>query len=191
MQVDGNKNVVANAGGVANQITNINIKGMSEEQFKMISAQLSQVLTAIGVKDTIGEKPSGVTSDQQIIVREVEKKVKEAEFSFDKSVSTPETYFKLGNFEYNSGNFGKAVEYYNKALEINPKYDDAWNNKGAALSDLGRKEEAIRCYDKALEINPKSAVVWYNKGVTLANLGRKEEAKRCFEKSKEIDPRLR
>jgi len=45
----------------------------------MISAKLSQVLSAIGVKDTIGNKPEGVTPDQQVIVREVEQKIKDAD----------------------------------------------------------------------------------------------------------------
>ncbi|WP_394697705.1 tetratricopeptide repeat protein [uncultured Methanomethylovorans sp.] len=40
-------------------------------------------------------------------------------------------------------------------MELNPKYDSAWYNKGFVLYDLGQKEEAKRCYEKAREINPK------------------------------------
>lgn len=49
----------------------------------------------------------------------------------------------------------KKVEYLPKSLDADPYDAKAWNNKGIALDDLGRKEEAIKCYDKALEINPK------------------------------------
>jgi len=43
---------------------------------------------------------------------------------------------------------------YDKALDINPKYTNAWYNKGLVLDYLRKYEEAIKCYDKALELNP-------------------------------------
>lgn len=56
-----------------------------------------------------------------------------------------------------AGHFDEALEYCDKALELNPKLADVWNNKGACLNRLGRNQEAIECYDKALEINPREA----------------------------------
>ena len=146
MQIDGDKNIVASAGGVANQITNINIEGMNEEQFKSLSEQMNQVLAAVGIKNEIGQEPTGVTPEQQVIGEAVRQKVDEADAAFDEPSGTSETYFKLGNFEYESGNFEKAMEYYDKIIAIDPQNDAAWYNKGLALSSLGRKEEAIRFY---------------------------------------------
>ena len=65
------------------------------------------------------------------------------------------------------------------------------DNKGNALSALGRKEEAIACYDRALEIEPRYAHAWNNKGIALSALGRKEEAIACYDRALEIDPRMR
>jgi len=62
----------------------------------------------------------------------------------------------------------EAIEAYNKAIEINPKYADAWYNKGVTLVQLERQEEAIKAFDKAIEIYPKYAGAWNNKGVALA-----------------------
>lgn len=188
MQLKGNKNIVANAGGVANQITNINIEGMNAEQFKSLSEQMNQVLAAIGIKDEIGQEPAGVTPEQQVIGEAVRQKVDEVDASFAETAGTPEIYLKLGNFEYDSGNFEKAVEYFNKITAIDPQNDLVWNNKGNALDYLGRKEEAIKCYDKALEFNPQLDAAWNNKGYVLYALGRKVEAIRCFDKALEIKP---
>ena len=190
MQLKGNKNIVANAGGVANQITNINIEGMNAEQFKSLSEQMNQVLAAIGIKDEIGQEPAGVTPEQQVIGEAVRQKVDEVDASFAETAGTPEIYLKLGNFEYDSGNFEKAVEYFNKITAIDPQNDLVWNNKGNALDYLGRKEEAIKCYDKALEFNPQLDAAWYNKGRTLDSLGRNDEAIECYDKALEINPQL-
>ena len=49
-----------------------------------------------------------------------------------------------------------------KALEINPRYAEAWNNKGLTLDELGKHQEAMKCYNKALEINPRDEMAWLN-----------------------------
>ena len=51
------------------------------------------------------------------------------------------------------GKFQDAIEYYDKALKINPKDSDSLISKGYALSDLKNYDEAIKYYDKALKIS--------------------------------------
>jgi Tfp pilus assembly protein PilF len=82
--------------------------------------------------------------------------------------------------------YDEAIECYNKALEINPKYAEAWNNKGNAYFDMNKYDEAIECYNKALEINPKYAEAWYNKGLISFNLQRYEESKEYIIKTIEL-----
>ena len=48
-----------------------------------------------------------------------------------------------------------AIKSHELALEINPKYADAWNNKGIALNQLERYAEAIKCVSEALRLAPK------------------------------------
>ena len=35
---------------------------------------------------------------------------------------------------------------YDHALQLNPNFDAAWNNKGSALNSLGRHQEALEAY---------------------------------------------
>ena len=79
---------------------------------------------------------------------------------------------------------------FDKAIEINPKYADAWDMKGDYLYKIGRYQEAVNCCDKILEINPKYAGAWINKGNALSDLGRYEEAIRCYDKALEINPKF-
>ncbi|MCL0095377.1 tetratricopeptide repeat protein, partial [Dehalococcoidia bacterium] len=78
----------------------------------------------------------------------------------EKNAKTAEEWFNLGS---KAKEPEKKVEYYTKALEIDPKNADAWNNKGDALYDLDKYEDAIHCYNKAREIKPQPSHVWLRK----------------------------
>ena len=82
----------------------------------------------------------------------------------------------------------KAIKNYDRAIEINPEYAEAWNQKGAALLFIQKPEEAIVCFDKALEIDKEHGYAWYNKGAALYRLKKYEEALSCIEKAMEFLP---
>jgi len=80
----------------------------------------------------------------------------------------------------------KALQAFDKTIELNPDDTEAWGNKGIALEILGQYEEALKAYDKTIELSPDDAGVWHNKGVTLGALGRHEEALKAFDKAIEL-----
>lgn len=82
-----------------------------------------------------------------------------------------------------------AIEYYDKAIEINPEHSGAWNNKGVVLGKLGMDEAAIECFNKVIEINPEHAGAWNNKGIALGNNGKREAAIECFDAAIKISPK--
>ena len=84
--------------------------------------------------------------------------------------------------------YGNAIASYDKALEFKPGDDEVWNNRGSALSNLGRYEEAIASYDKALEFRPGLHEAWYFRGRALSKLERKEEEIASYNKVLDIKP---
>lgn len=80
-----------------------------------------------------------------------------------------------------AGKGEKALELFNKAIEINPVYATSWHNKANCLDELGRHNEAVECYDKAIEMDPYHAETWYNKGISLKKMGRVKEADHCID----------
>lgn len=82
----------------------------------------------------------------------------------------------------------KSIIYYDKALELDPKLKDAWDEKGGALLFLGRYDEAIYCYNKSIEINASDTLPWHNKGNAFLHLKNYNEALNCYDKTIEIDP---
>jgi tetratricopeptide (TPR) repeat protein len=50
------------------------------------------------------------------------------------------------------GKYEKALEYYERALEIDPADGYAWHARGEALKALGRTSEADAAFEKAKEL---------------------------------------
>jgi Flp pilus assembly protein TadD len=50
------------------------------------------------------------------------------------------------------GNSSEAINYFDKALELDPNNLKVLNGKGAALVELGNYTGAIHYYDKGLEL---------------------------------------
>jgi tetratricopeptide (TPR) repeat protein len=91
-----------------------------------------------------------------------------------------QAFFQLGRYE-------EALEYYDKALEIDSEYVSGYNLKGVVLDRLKRYNEALTCYNRALELDQNYIEAWHNKGLTLTKLDRKEEAIESFDNALKID----
>jgi eukaryotic-like serine/threonine-protein kinase len=82
-----------------------------------------------------------------------------------------------------------ALDRFQKAIELNSEYNDAWLGRGDALFNLERYRSALLAYDKATELNPNNAQTWKKRGDTLFRLERFEAALTAYNKSLQIQPR--
>ena len=74
--------------------------------------------------------------------------------------------------------YEEAIEYFDRAIELDPECFDAWIRRGDTLYRLGRHEKAIEALDKAIELRPGKAPPWNRKGQVLNALNRYEEGHR-------------
>lgn len=86
------------------------------------------------------------------------------------------------------GDQQKALEDYQKALEIKPDFSLVLTNIGKLKARMGNYQEAIEYYKKALEAGSADVLTLYNYGVCLINIGNNSEAKTIFERLLIIDP---
>jgi tetratricopeptide (TPR) repeat protein len=94
----------------------------------------------------------------------------------------------LGDVYMRQGNPQKAIEEFQKAIEINPNYADAYHNLGNTYQQIGEIDEAIPYYQKALEINPNLWQSYQNLAAIYFNSGDYEKALENIKKALEIDP---
>ena len=95
----------------------------------------------------------------------------EAEILFRKAISESSEfgmpYKYLGDIKYANRDLVKAVEYWEKYMELSPSESHlVFDNIETALFDLGRYSEVEKFYRKVLENNPKDL----NAGLRLANV---------------------
>lgn len=107
----------------------------------------------------------------------------------------PYALFQQASERYNQANsffhnqeFERAIEAYDNALQSNPLFVSAWNNKGYALQNLERYEEAIIAYDQAISIDPSFVLPLFNKGLVLRALERHREAIEMYRRVVAISP---
>ena len=65
------------------------------------------------------------------------------------------------------GKYEAALLDFDKAIEFDSKFAQAWSNKSAVLEKLGNRDEALMASLKAIELDPKLALAWANNSLIL------------------------
>ena len=101
-------------------------------------------------------------------------------------------WFSVGYLrqEYGEDALEAAIDAYNESIRLKPDLAEAYNNRGNAKSDLGRREEAIEDHDEAIRLKPDYAVAYNNRGVAKNDLGRREEAIEDHDEAIRLKPDL-
>ena len=67
------------------------------------------------------------------------------------SAQSADDWYSKGKIESNGENHEKAIEYYTKAISINPDYALAYYSRGMCYKALGEKEKANADFKKACD----------------------------------------
>ncbi|TBR61218.1 hypothetical protein B4U84_10495 [Westiellopsis prolifica IICB1] len=100
-------------------------------------------------------------------------------------------FYNMGREKSNNKQYKEAVADFTAAININPKYADAYYKRGNAYSDLGDKKAAIADYTEAIRINPISpncACTYKQRGYAYSDLGYYHEAVEDFTQAIRLEP---
>ena len=80
-------------------------------------------------------------------------------------------FFARANGKYEAGDYKGAIEDFNKAIQLNPTFASAFNNRGIAKDVLGDNKGAIDDFNKGIQLNPTNANAFSGRGNAKLNSG--------------------
>ena len=179
-------------------------KGEIEEAKKIYSTILNSYPKNIRAKEGLAalsknrqEKPAG-TSFQNAI-NSLLKKFNVGEFEATFNMATRlskqfpnafQIWHILGITSAQLTRFSIAHDAFDKAILLNPKFADAYNNKAVVLKEIGEFEEALILCEKAIELNSSFADAYNVKGAILLIQNKFVESVIAFNKAIEINPKF-
>lgn len=87
---------------------------------------------------------------------------------------------------FKKNNLLEAEKQFKKALEVNPKYAEAYNNLGLTFKKQKKLSKAMENYNSALKITPEYPECLNNLGVIYDQQGKLDKAIELFRKALEI-----
>ena len=97
-------------------------------------------------------------------------------------------FYKNGNKKRKKGNNRGAITDYTKAIEIDPKYINAYFNRAISRENIGDLKGAVLDYSKVVELDPKDVDAYYNRAILKEDIGDLKGAVLDYTKVVELDP---
>jgi Flp pilus assembly protein TadD len=89
------------------------------------------------------------------------------------------------------GRLNEAVDYYGKALALDPRNAEVWMNLGVAQYGAGDLAAAGESFRQALRFNPADGSLYYNLAMCELQLGRRDESRRLLVEATRLAPEHR
>ena len=94
----------------------------------------------------------------------------------------------FGQIQFERGNAAEAVEYFRRAVGLDPGNAEVQMNLGSAYFSLERLEDAAQAYRAAIEANPGLLEARANYAQLLLRQGNQAEAEEQLQKIAKQDP---
>lgn len=98
----------------------------------------------------------------------------------------------VGAVMLNIGRYADAQVEFQKAVELDPTYADAFHNLGSAYAEQAKWEDAIGAYRRALAqtIYTRPETTYNNLGYAYWALDRRKDAEDAFRSALQLEPKL-
>jgi tetratricopeptide (TPR) repeat protein len=99
-------------------------------------------------------------------------------------------YWRRGWAYYSSKQYEQAMGDYDRAIALEPRVPEFYNDRGVLWMELQNTERAMQDFDQAILIKPDYGRAFLNRGIGLRNLKRPNEALVALSSAISFDPNL-
>ncbi len=100
---------------------------------------------------------------------------------------TAEDWFEFG-LDLEAASSIESRDAYRRAVELDPRHDNAHVNLGRLLHEKGEMGAAESHYRVAIEIDSHHPTAWFNLGVLLEDVGNDDEALTAYRHALDVEP---
>ncbi|MBW2997761.1 tetratricopeptide repeat protein [Candidatus Woesearchaeota archaeon] len=97
-------------------------------------------------------------------------------------------YINMGHVWHQKGVLEKAIDNFDKAIELYQGFYSVYFARGIALYEIGKYEKAAADFSKAIKLEPNHFTLYYNRGSARLRLGKYDGAIEDFDKVLELRP---
>lgn len=137
----------------------------SEKATKILNTMIGEFKNALLIKDDF--QANRLISIAYNSLKDDENRLKYLVAATESNPDTALGWVDLGFYYRTSKDYDKAIDYFEKALKVEPKNTNALTLYAECLDFSGKKEEAIAAYKKAVEVNPEEKAIPFNLGLLL------------------------
>ena len=91
---------------------------------------------------------------------------------------------------FEDGEYGRALEKYDEALDEAPNHIHAMRGRARSLMQLGQSPQALAVFNTAISLQPDFGATYANRGILHDRSGRYEKAVADYTRALELDPEL-
>jgi tetratricopeptide (TPR) repeat protein len=95
-------------------------------------------------------------------------------------------WFRKGALVSTYGNNKAAVQYFQKAIALNPSFSGAYFSQGVSYGQLGQYQDAINQINRALKLEPQNGMYYYGRARVYLLSGDKTKAMEDFKKAADL-----
>ncbi len=132
---------------------------------------MKQAITILGIATLLaGVTPAGYAQPKQILLAQSQ--------TYDLS--------QQGEDLLKNGDYQGAVKVYSQVLQLDPKDNHAYVNRGRARFELGDKRGAVDDFSEAVQLNPNDAEAYRQRGGVYLTLGDKRKAREDLQQATKL-----
>jgi tetratricopeptide (TPR) repeat protein len=103
-------------------------------------------------------------------------------------MTSEDELFQQGIASLEEGQYDRAISYFNKAIDMEPRSVGAYRYRGIAYAEKGQYDKAISNYNMAIRLSPNNAYTYFLRGIAYFKGGHYDVAIYNYDEAIKITP---